>query len=131
MRRQSRELAMQILFQSEFTETVTAQNLSEMFTEPYDKQTIDYAETLTTGVLSHIEKIDAKISAASRHWKMNRMSGIDRNVLRVATYEMFFLNPPLKQNIAIDEAIDIAKKYGTTDSAAFVNGVLDQVAKGK
>ncbi len=59
------------------------------------------------------------------------MATIDRNILRIAVYEMKFAKDPLKENIAINEAVEIAKKFGTTESAAFVNGLLDQVSKGR
>lgn len=88
-----------------------------------------YADTLVSGIQENKAAIDGKIQASSAHWKLDRMATIDRNILRIAVYEMKFAGEPIKSNIAIDEAVEIAKKYGTTDSASFVNGLLDQVSK--
>ena len=94
-----------------------------------DAQIVNYADTLIRGVQAHKAAIDGKIQSASAHWKLERMATIDRNILRVATYEMCFASPTVKENIAINEAVEIAKKFGTTESASFVNGLLDQIAK--
>lgn len=129
MRRQSREIALQILFQTEFAPQISAGQLMSVYEESYDRETAEYAETLVAGVVENKDYVDAKIQSASRHWKIERMAGVDRNVLRVAVYEMKFAPNPLKENIVIDEAVEIAKKFGTTESGAFVNGILDQIAK--
>lgn len=130
MRRQSRELALQILFQTEFSPKLSISEFISVFEQSYDKETLDYAEQLIDGVHEKIKDIDARIQAASRHWKIDRMASVDRNVLRIATFEMKVAASPLKDSIVIDEAVEIARKFGTTESAAFVNGVLDQIAKG-
>jgi N utilization substance protein B len=130
MRRQSREIALQILFQTEYAPQISPSELMQVHEESFDRETLDYAADLLEGVKDNKDAIDAKIQAASRHWKIDRMAGVDRNVLRLAVFEMRFAANPLKENIAIDEAIEIARKFGTTESAAFVNGVLDQVSKG-
>lgn len=130
MRRKSRELALQILFQTEFAPQIRVQDLLEVFEEAVDKETLSYAEALVDGVLQHKAEIDAKIQSASRHWKMERMASVDRNVLRLAVFELKFAEPLQSPQVAINEAIEIAKQYGTTDSGAFVNGVLDPIAKG-
>jgi N utilization substance protein B len=88
-----------------------------------------YADTLVSGIQENKAAIDGKIQASSAHWKLERMATIDRNILRIAVYEMKFATERIKENIAIDEAVEIAKKYGTSDSASFVNGLLDQVGK--
>ncbi|MBX2988973.1 MAG: transcription antitermination factor NusB [Bdellovibrionaceae bacterium] len=130
MRRQSREIALQILFQTEFTPKLSRSEFVAVHEQEFDRETLDYAEDLIDGVIEHKADIDSKIQAASRHWKIERMAGVDRNMLRIAVFEMKFAANPIKENIIIDEAIEIAKKFGTTDSGAFVNGVLDQIAKG-
>ena len=127
MRRTSRELALQILFQREFTSQIDFDQFIAMMDEPVAKDIRDYTLDLVNGVSENKEKIDSWIQAASRHWKMERMSVVDRTILRVACYEIRILN--LKSHIAIDEAVEIAKKYGNTDSGAFVNGILDQISK--
>lgn len=128
-RRQARELALQILFQTEFAPQISFKTFLEVFEQSLDAEVISYAETLVQGVQGNKEKVDAKIQASSAHWKVERMATIDRNILRIAVYEMKFASEPIKENIAINEAVEIAKKYGTTDSASFVNGLLDQVGK--
>ena len=90
---------------------------------------ISYADLLVNGVQAHKSEIDSKIQSSSAHWKLDRMATIDRNILRIAVYEMKFAKDLIKENIAINEAVEIAKKYGTTDSSSFVNGLLDQVSK--
>lgn len=130
MRRQSREIALQILFQNEFAPKISPKEFMAVFEPNVDRETLGYTEELVDGVIAHKAEIDARIGAASRHWKIERMAGVDRNVLRIAVYEIKFAANPLKENIVIDEAVEIARKYGTTESASFVNGVLDQVARG-
>jgi transcription antitermination protein NusB len=128
MRRQSRELALQLLFQREFAPQVNFEEFIHLFEEKYDKDTITYAHQLVDGVTEKKSAIDEDIQAASRHWKIERMSVVDRTILRMACFEMKNLN--LEPKIAIDEAVEIAKKYGNTESGAFVNGILDQISKG-
>lgn len=128
-RRQSRELALQILFQTEFAPQISYQSFLDVFEESVDPDVMSYADLLITGVQQNKSAIDAKIQASSAHWKVERMATIDRNILRIAVFEMKFSAEPIKENIAINEAIEIAKKFGTSDSAGFVNGLLDQVSK--
>lgn len=128
-RRQSRELALQVLFQIEFAPQVSYQTLLEVFETDLDKDVMAYADELITGVKTNKEAIDSKIQASSAHWKVERMATIDRNILRIAVYEMKFAANPLKENIVINEAVEVAKKYGTSDSGGFVNGLLDQISK--
>lgn len=129
MRRQARELALQALFQTEFAPQVSYGQILELFESSVDPSIISYADSLVKGVQNNSQAIDSKIQSSSAHWKMDRMATIDRNILRIAVYEMKFSSEPLKENIAINEAVEISKKYGSADSASFVNGILDQVAK--
>ncbi len=89
---------------------------------------IPFTEQLVNGVLGQQEKIDHEIEERSHHWKLNRMSFIDRNILRIALFELLYCDeiPP---NATINEAIEIAKTYGDKNSAAFINGILDQIEK--
>ncbi len=130
MRRQSRELALQILFQIEFAPQIEYAEFLEVFEQKFDQATIDYADLIIAGVKANKEKIDDVIHANSQHWKVGRMAIVDRNILRMAVLEMKFMESPITPNIAINEAVDLAKKYGSTESGSFVNGVLDQIAKG-
>lgn len=87
-----------------------------------------FAERIIRGVLEHHEEIDADIRQYSQHWELHRIATVDRNILRMAIYEMRYREdiPPV---VSINEAVDIAKKYSTEDSGKFVNGILDRVRK--
>lgn len=87
-----------------------------------------FANELVLGLGREAEAIDAAIKAASENWRLERMPRVDRNVLRVATYELLFV-PEIPRRVTINEAIELAKRYGDTGSPAFVNGVLDRVAE--
>lgn len=130
MRRQSRELALQILFQLEFTTPIPYAEFLEVFEKSSDKDSLAYAEQIISGVQNHKTEIDSLIQSTSSHWSVSRMAIVDRNLLRIALYEMKWSEEKIKPNIIINEVIEIAKKYGTSDSAQFINGVLDSVAKG-
>ncbi len=130
MRREARELALQVLFQTEFNTPVSTTEILGLFEDHVSKDIVSYAETLVNGIMKNKEKLDSIIQSVSQHWKVSRMSLVDRNILRISVFEMKFANDIVKPNIAINEAVDIAKKYGTTESGAFVNGVLDQVSRG-
>lgn len=129
MRKKSRELALLMLFQNEFAPQISMPQLIEVFGEAVDRETSSYGEVLIRGVLNHLEDIDSKIQSYSKNWKLERMSKIDKNVMRIATFEMLYAPEVLRPNIAINEAIDLAKKYGSQDSGSFVNGLLDQISK--
>ncbi len=128
-KRHARELALQILFQTEFTTPVPYQDFLELFEDSTPKEVLDYADELIRGVKERRGEIDSILQASSQNWKVERMAIVDRNVLRLAVFEMKFGSSPLKPSIAINEAVDIAKKFGTTDSGSFVNGLLDQVRR--
>lgn len=128
-KRLARELALQILFQTEFTSPVPAKDFLELFEGSVPAPTLAVAEAILNGVKKHKVEIDQLLQKASQHWKIERMAIVDRNILRIAVFEMKFQTDPTKPSIAINEAIDIAKKFGTTDSGGFVNGLLDQVRK--
>ncbi|MBR6906854.1 MAG: transcription antitermination factor NusB, partial [Selenomonadaceae bacterium] len=78
---------------------------------------------------SRLTEIDALIASYAKGWKLERMAVVDRNILRLASYEMKFCDPVLDPGIAINEAVELAKKYGTDDSGRFVNGILDAMAR--
>lgn len=93
---------------------------------PPSKKTAPFFSLLVEGVLAALEKIDAVIEAYSSNWKLGRISAVDRNVLRIAVYEMLYLSD-IPSKVSINEAIDIAKKYGSEESGAFINGILDSI----
>ena len=117
------------MFQTEFTSPVPYQDFLELFEHSVPAEVTHYADELIGGVKSKRAEIDALIQGVSQHWKVDRMALVDRNILRLAVYEMRFLSSPLKPSIAINEAVEIAKKFGTTESSGFVNGLLDQVRR--
>jgi transcription antitermination factor NusB len=126
-RHQARELALQVLFHMEFNQGDPAESFERVGAN-FDSSTAShpFARQLVTGVCEQKEKLDALIGKASQHWRLERMSIVDRNVLRIAVYEVLFLKdiPP---KVSIDEAVELGKKYGTDESGAFINGILDTV----
>jgi N utilization substance protein B len=128
-RRKGRELALQVLYQLEMGGGGPEQalrNFADSF--EHSPKAHDFGADLVRGVLARREEIDRLIAGVSEHWRLDRLSRIDGNVIRIAVYEMT-ADPPLPMEIAINEAIEVVKKYGTADSAAFVNGILDELAK--
>jgi N utilization substance protein B len=86
----------------------------------------EFADMLLQGVIEHLEEVDETIRKASLNWRIDRMATVDRNILRVATYELMRVDEtPLK--VVLNEAIELSKRYGSEDSSAFVNGVLDKI----
>ncbi len=89
----------------------------------------EFSEATVKGVIENLDSIDDTITKYAHHWRLDRMTAVDRNVMRIAVYELQYLNevPPV---VSINEAVEIAKLYGTEDSGKFVNGILDNVNKG-
>ncbi len=128
-RRRARELAVQLLFQCELRGEQPAVLLATFFAEhPSDPAISEYAKDLACGVFSHQEEIDGILKKTSTHWRIERMSAVDRAVLRIGTYELqHAADVPVQ--VVLDEAVDLAKTYGAKESGVFVNGVLDAVAR--
>ena len=118
---------MQALYQIDLRGEVTAEAL-RLFWEQCDAgpRAKEFAAPLVAGVVEQRPRIDELIAAASEHWRFERLSAVDVNVLRVATFEL--LRGGIPTSVVLDEAIEIARRFGTTESAVFVNGVLDQIA---
>lgn len=87
-----------------------------------------FADVLIRGTLEHLEEIDEELATQTAHWRLERLAAVDRNILRLAMYELLF-HADIPHAVVIDEAIEIAKKYGASESARFVNGVLDGFVK--
>jgi N utilization substance protein B len=87
-----------------------------------------YADEAVRGIGTHLADLDAKIRAASSNWRIERMTRVDRNLLRLGTWELAY-RPDVPRAVVLDEAVELAKEYGTDDSSAFVNGVLNEVAE--
>jgi N utilization substance protein B len=94
---------------------------------PGDADGRPYSEALVQGVVTERSALDERIGRASEHWKLSRMTRVDRNVLRLATWELLH-EPATPRAVILDEAVELAKRFGTEDSGAFVNGVLGRVA---
>jgi N utilization substance protein B len=128
-RRRSREYALQILFQLELSGTELNEELWSEFWDGIteDDQVKDFTRIIVKSTLEHKHKLDESIKKATEHWEIDRMAVLDRNILRAAAYELLFRHdiPP---QVAINEALEIAKKYSTKDSASFINGILDRIA---
>ena len=129
-RTKARERALQALYQID----VAASDLDEALArfwrsfEPVEREVRDTAEEMVRGVAAHRREIDDAIEAVSTNWRLDRMAKVDRNVLRLAVFELRWSEVPVK--VCINEAIELGKKYGSESSGAFVNGVLDRVAAG-
>jgi len=126
-RRKSRELAMQALFYMDMRRQSSEEMLDQFHsTFVTTKKLPSFLRQLVAGVISEGREIDDIIVRFSSNWKMNRMSCVDRNVMRIAVYEMLFREDiPIK--VSINEAIDVGKTYGTGESGAFINGILDSI----
>jgi N utilization substance protein B len=131
-RRRAREYALQLLFQLDITKNKLNNEQFEGFWEDIreDNDIKEFADNLVRGTRENIAAIDETIKKAAEHWSIDRMAVIDRNILRCATYELLYRTdiPPLA---TINEALEISKKYSTEDSASFINGILDKIAKDK
>ena len=126
-RRRARECALQMLFQLDLTSGTTAEVFGEFWrAQPAADEIRAFAERLVAGVNSHRRGLDRILTGTSQHWRVERMAVVDRNVLRMAIFELVFEDetPPA---VIIDEAIEVAKRFGGEESGAFVNGVLDAV----
>ncbi len=126
-RRKARELVTQILFYIEYNPG-NPNNSFEMICDNFNapKSLRAFAKELVLGVCENKSHIDNLIKEASINWRLERMSRVDRSILRLSVYELFFMeNIPHK--VSIDEAVELGKKYGTEESGAFINGVLDNI----
>ena len=144
-RRQAREVALQALFHLDLNPLNEAESPDEVRIlafdtaissyEDEDKKLLDkendrlFALSLINGTRDNLEAIDEVISSVSKDWKLARMSGIDRNVLRLALFQIRFADEPMQPGIAINEAVELSKRFGTDDSGKFANGVLGAIIR--
>ncbi len=137
-RRRAREAALQFLFQDDFLDRGKSTNTAEL-DERFDafsllyqvnKKARPYARKLIGGIFDKLDEIDGAIGAHATNWRLERIAATDRNLLRVAIFELLFQDdvPP---QVAINEAVEIAKRFGTQESPAFINGVLDAVQQSR
>lgn len=132
-RSQARDWALKILYQTDITQREISRSIEAFFTENMieeekDPEVMEFCKRLVLGVHERLKEIDDKISVYATNWQLNRMAIIDRNILRLGVFELQHANdiPP---KVTINEAVELAKKYGDLDSSKFVNGILDNIHK--
>lgn len=127
-RTRSREIALQVLYQAEQNPGLALEEIRRFIERRLrgDGKLIEFAEALIAGVQENRPKIDAMISEVAENWRLDRMAAIDRNILRLGAYEMLFC-PDVPAKVAINEALELAKRYSTAQSSRFVNGILDRL----
>ena len=138
-RKLAREAAFKALFQLDFNfeedrreyfENLAIETMFEDEARLTSKKDFAYVESSVKGARTRLEEIDALITAHLKEgWQLPRIMAADRNILRLAVYEMKFLEPNLPKSVVINEAVELAKKYGTDDSSRFVNGILESISK--
>ena len=140
-RRQARELALQALFQLDFNpdkDEINSREVQEKAIEAaiaewkysaVNSRSRKFIERLVYGTMTFREEIDKLINDAAKDWKVSRMAGVDRNIARMAVYELKFDDEKTDVGVVVNEAVELAKKYGTDDSGRFINGVLAGVNK--
>jgi N utilization substance protein B len=124
----AREAALQMLFAIDATGNDVEQAITDFWRElPGDAEGREYADALVRGVRDGAEQLDERIRAASQNWRLERMARIDRNALRLGTYELL-TRSDVPRAVILDEAVELAKRFGGDESSKFVNGVLDRIA---
>jgi len=130
-RRSARIIALQALYQIDITEKSVEEVLNfDWLDKGHDESTLSFARIIISGTELHRSFIDSAVKGQLEHWKLDRLSYIDRSILRFSTFSLFF-QEDVPDTVIINEAIDIAKQFGTDDSYKFVNGVLDGIRKEK
>jgi len=126
-RRKSRELALQVLYQMEHGSG--PDEALELFCANFDApaEQMDYTRRLVSGIGRRGAEIDQALGAACRSWRLERMTRVDRNILRLAAFEMLHSDGEVPPRVAINEAVELAKRFGGDDSPGFINAVLDQL----
>jgi len=128
LRRKGREAALQMLFQLDVSAVPTDQGITDYWaTLAMSKEGEDFATELVRGCMNEMEEIDRTIRTVSHHWRLERMTRVDRNILRLGTYELLRM-PDVPRRVTLNEAVELAKRYGAEGSSGFVNGVLDRIA---
>jgi N utilization substance protein B len=135
-RRKAREFALKALYQADVSEGMGIDALSGLWAglldgeqgeKPAEADEIEFAQRLVSAVDENKEEIDKLIDSASKNWRLVRMPTVDRNILRLATGEMLLMSD-VPVSVSINEAVELAKRFGDKESRAFVNGILDRIA---
>ena len=130
-RRKARECALQLLYQLDMSDREPQrvfENFWRQLDEPVEAGAHEFSEKLVDGVWGRREEIDEMIASYSTNWKVSRMATVDKNILRLAIYDLLYC-PDIPVKVTLNEAVEIAKRFGTAESSAFVNGILDNVAR--
>lgn len=130
-RRKARECALQMLFAADVSQTPPEELVRMYWVELGDtdieESARDFATRLATGTLTHTTELDERIRLRAEHWRISRMAVVDRNILRLAVYE--FLHEPTPRTVAINEALEIARRFSTYEATQFINGILDAIKR--
>ena len=130
-RSRAREVALQLLFQRDHNPGIGRPSVVRFAHDRLNNPQLEpFCLGLYDGVMAHLDEIDRRLGAAAENWRLPRMAAVDRNVLRLGAYELLFVadTPP---GVTIDEAIELARRYGSADSPSFVNGVLDRLKENR
>lgn len=126
----ARELALKFLYQIDITKD-SAQGKLDFFWENQEESEVavrEFADILIKGVIANLEAVDKKIDQFADNWELKRMAVVDRNILRLATFELLFL-ADIPPKVTINEAVELAKRFGDVNSGRFINGILDKIHK--
>ena len=130
-RRKARECALQMLFAADVSQTPPDELVQTYWTElgeaDIEEPAREFATRLATGTLAHTDELDERIRQRAEHWRISRMAIVDRNILRLAVYE--FLFEPTPRTVAINEALEIARRFSTYEATQFINGILDAIKR--
>ncbi len=130
-RRKARECALQMLFAADIAETPSDEVVRTYWAElgdiDFEPAAREFATRLASGTLGRIELLDERIRSRAEHWRISRMAIVDRNILRLAVYE--FLYEPTPRTVAINEALEIARRFSTYEATQFINGILDAIKR--
>jgi N utilization substance protein B len=130
-RRKARECALQMLFAADVSLTPPDQLVKTYWTElgetEIEESAREFATRLAIGTLAHANELDERIRLRAEHWRISRMAIVDRNILRLAVYE--FLHEPTPRTVAINEALEIARRFSTYEATQFINGILDAIKR--
>ncbi len=133
LRRKARECALQMLFAADIlgaearADDLVRAYWDELGEAEVDETAREFATPLASGTLAHVPELDERIKSRAEHWRISRMAVVDRNVLRLAVYE--FLFEPTPRTVAINEALEIARRFSTYEATQFINGILDAIKR--
>jgi N utilization substance protein B len=129
-RRRAREYTLQILFQIDFKgREVSSSDFENFWLGKDESEDVKkFTEDLVKGTIKRLDEIDSRIEKAAENWVLKRMAAVDRNILRFAAYEILY-RKDIPSAVTIDEAIEVAKKFSSSEAAPFINGILDRLAK--